>query len=193
MAFELLAAGKFEIKSNGHFGVLSKEYWGDVLTSYSEYLKKQTQDAQKQLGSLDPDQERILTPEELDEKNEQAIRSSLLESWHHFKTTGQMMLEPSMDGMGAMHYGYLREKKLLPKPSEETAEAIKTEAEEYIKNEYERQRLSAGKFQLKDLAAKIAAPRQQNKFKSTCAKIGVRVFFEDLIIIEADLEKMLES
>lgn len=192
LAFELLSAQKFETKLKGHFGVLSRDYFGDVLISYRKYRNEETRKENILLGSLDENQSRILTPEEVEEKNRRAIVETLLESWGFFKENNKMMHSPSHDVMGAIHYDWLRDNNLMEKPNDELMKSIKEEASEYVKNDLERASLSASKTEKRMLHKRIQSIRTDNKFPTTCKKIAVRIYFENLMLDEKDLEKIIK-
>lgn len=192
LAFELLSAQKFETKLNGHFGVLSRDYFGDVLISYRKYRNEETRKENILLGSLDDNQSRILMPEEVEEKNRNAIIETLVESWGFLKENNKMMHSPSHDVMGAIHYDWLRDNGFMQKPNDELMAYIKEEANEYVKNELERSSLSASKTEKRLLQKRISSIRTDNKFIPTCKKIAVRIYFENLMLDEIDLEKIIK-
>jgi hypothetical protein len=193
IAFDLLNAQKFQIKSGGHFGILSASYWGEVLTAYRNYRIEETRKEQLKGSQLDPDQTRILTEEETEELNNKAMKEGILQNWKHFLEFKKMPVTPSMDFVSQFHYDYLRDNGIMGKPEEEELESIKAEAKEYISEDLKNRQLNSSRSERKSLAMQITQITGTDKFKATCKKIGVRIFFENLIFEEQDLEKIINN
>lgn len=197
LAFELLNARKFEIgERSGHFGVLSQAYVGEVLTSYRKYRVEETRKENIALGSLDSNQTRIDTPEEIAKKNFEALKRGVLASWAYFKEHNAMMFEPELDLVSANQYNFLRKIKVIPRPASKFANEVMREAETtYQKNINDlKARSTTTQIQAITQNLKRLGPEgKEKRIKELAKKIALRCFFEELALEEKQLSDLIDA
>lgn len=195
LAFDYLAAGVIELKKDqGHYGTLSLEYWGSVLKAFRVHRVEETRKESIALGSLDQNHMRIKTPEEIKELNDKAMRSGVLESWKHFKETNVMPYSIDSDIVTVHYYDWLRAKGIIEQPTEEITAAIRAEAKEYQKEFAENKKAKPSlseKRQMEQGIKRTQVISESTKIQSLSKKIAVRVFFEELLMEEKDLEELI--
>lgn len=188
MAFEFESAGLLKLPDNfGAYGVFSLDYIGGVLKAARIYRIEETRKENLKMES----EKKELSKTETKELNRQAMAQGVLEAWKFYNESKQMQYEPIMDIMGSFYYDYLRHIELIEKPTDEEMKPIKQEAETYLKNEIRNRQLNANRSDLKTLANELNNVHQAHNFKNTCKKIAIRVYFENLVLAEQDLQELL--
>ena len=155
----------------------------------------ETEKEQKLLGTIDEGQTRILTPEEVDELNNKAMRTGVLQSWDHFKDNGVMPYSLDSDIVTAHYYDWLRMKGIMEKPSDELSNQITEEAREFLAAFMENRKSNPtlSEKRLQELSIQQKKKDQTGKLKALCKKIAVRIFFEDLALGGGDLHEIINN
>lgn len=191
LAFELLAAGKFELPERaGHYGLLSMEYWGQVMNKYKIYrtneIRKANLIAESEIKRTTINKEKRL--------NHEAMKGGVLTSWGHFKEFKVMPYRMDNDLVTEHYYNWLRDNDLMNPPTSDAILSIKLEAKAAYKESLKKDDMTLTEHRLmKQGINNIDNGSAELKVKSLCKKIGVRVFFENLMFENKDLKEMIEG
>lgn len=192
LSFEFESAGMLTLPNGfGSYGAFSLDYIGGVLKAAREFRIQETRKENLKLGTIDNAQTRILTAEEIEEKNNSAMKQGVLQSFEYFVEHKKMEREPSNDLVSAFHYDFLRIKEILIAPDKDLRNEIKIEALQYLKEQIKLRQRNSSRKESKSIGQEISQIEESDKLQTTCKKIGVRIFFESLMLDGTELKELL--